>query len=269
MLARVIQSILILCSATFLYLTWESDESYVWFLLGSVAGLVMAYLLAPQINWIWYHFYPPDLHPPLRHMLTTRCLFYQKLPAEEKTRFRQRMAMFMEAQEFMEKGMDSVPMDVKGVIAASAVQVTFGRDEFLMGRFEQVVVYPHPFPSPTYPEKWHASELFEEDGVLLFSAEQLMASFFQPERYFHLGLYEYAKAFRLTKREVVFPEFQWEKLEQASGFSREHLEKWVGLPDLDAAAVAAAHFYVFPRKFKAVMPDEYEKLAEIFRQRPA
>jgi hypothetical protein len=197
-------------------------------------------------------------------------VLYQRLPPSERPRFRSRVVLFMEAHEFMAKGMEEVPPDVKAAIAASAVHLTLGLDAFIFKKYEHIIVYPHPFPSPQHPEKWHASEIFEEDGVVLFSAEQLMAGFLQPARYFNLGLYEYARVFYRTCAEAsMLPSFyedDWEKLEQISGFSREIIEKWVGLPEIETRAVAVAHFFVFPHTFRQVMPEQYVAMAAVFRQ---
>ena len=173
----------------------------------------------------------------------------------------------MEANEFIAKGMEDVPPDVKAVVAASVVQLTFRQEDYLLNKFEHIVVYPHPFPSPQHPKQWHASELFEEDGVIMFSAEQLMAGFAQPTKFFHVGLYEYAKVFMRCHPEVIMPDLLediWNKLETISGFSKEAVEKWVGLNNLNVMAVAVVHWFVFNEKFKMILPDVFYGFEKIF-----
>jgi hypothetical protein len=270
MLAKILLGFFLVCSLFFLYLCWEEGDQYVWYLVASFVMVPVIYMLEPQINWWWYQRRPPDLPDKLRHLVNTQLPFYQELSVENKTRFRQRMALFMEANEFMPQGMEAVPPDLKAVVAASAVQLTFGLEKYLFPKFENVVIYPHPFPSPQYPEHWHASEIYPEDGVVIFSAEQLMAGFLQPQRYFHIGLYEYARIFATSHPEVVFPTFKeadWEKLERISGFSQDFIEKWIGLPGVDIQAVAIAHFFIFPEKFKAELPAVFHLLSGIFHQR--
>lgn len=193
-----------LAALVFLFLAWEQDYQYAIYIVPSVVCLAVIYALSPQIDWWWYQKHPPELDPRLRKLLSDHLPFYQQLPAEGKQRFRQRVALFMIANEFIPKGMDSVPEDVKGFLAASAVQLTFGMENFLFDRFERIVVYPGPFPSPQYP-RWHASELFEEDGVLLFSADHLMHAVRSPQKYFHLGMYEYGRALSLCYPDLQLP----------------------------------------------------------------
>lgn len=230
--------------------------------------IAVVYLLAPQINWWWYQKYPPKLPEPLVRMLLTRLPFFRALPPPEKTKFVTRMAMYLEANDFQPKGSETLPEDVKAVIAASVVRLTFGMEDYLLNKFEYIIVYPHPFPSPQY-ERWHACENYEPDGAILFSAEQLMAGFAAPQKFFHIGLYEYAKVLQICRPELKFPEWEndiWEKLEQISRFPKDAVEKWVGLPDLDVTAVAISHFFVFPEKFEEVLPIEFGALARVLGQ---
>ncbi len=271
MLSKALIAPFVFGALIFLYLAWDVGSSYAIYMVPCVIGIAVVYMLSPQIDWWWYQHRPPELNAMLRHLINTQFPFYQKLSVEEKTRFRNRTVWYMEANEFMAQGMEEVPLDVKGVIAATVVQLTFGQEDYRLSKFEHIIVYPHPFPSPQYPEQWHASEIFEEDGVIMFSAEQLMPAFLQPQRFFSVGLYEYARVFRRCYPGVVFPVFDensWASLEQVSGFQKSHVEKWIGLTDLDVTAVAVVYFFVFPEKFKSVLPEAYEKLAAIFQQRP-
>ncbi len=261
----------VLGALVFLYLGWNVDGDYAIYMVPFVVGAAVVYIFSPQIDWWQYQRKPPELNARLRQMLGTQFTYYQNLSAEEKTKFRHRMALYMEANEFIPKGMENVPIDVRGVVAACAVQLTLGVEDYLMNKFEHIIVYPHPFPSPQYMEHWHACEIYEEDGAIMFSAEQLMAGFSQPKRFFNIGLYEYTKVFQLCHPEILFPIFGediWPKLEQVSRFSQEHIVKWIGLPAIDATAVAVAHFFVFPDKFQRILPKEFDIISTIFNQSP-
>jgi hypothetical protein len=240
------------------------DSHFAIFAVPFVVSLAIVYILSPQIDWWWYKRHPPQLPPTLRHLINTQLPFYQNLTVADKTRFRTRMAMYMEANEFMPQGLESVPLDLMGAIAATAVQLTFGHEDYLMNKFEHIIVYPHPFPSPQHPEEWHACEHFEEDGVIMFSAEQLMPGFMQPYRFLNIGLYEYSRVFRNCHPKVSFPaigEEHWPALEEISGFPKDKTIKYIGLKEIDMTALAVSHFFVFGEKFKAVLPAEYEALA--------
>lgn len=258
----------VVLGALFLVLAWTLDESYAFYFVPCLVVAALIYILSPQVNWWWYSRNPPDLSKELQAFLERGSGFYRRLPASEQRRFRGRVAMFQmgtdwEALAFPE---DFFPPDVKVAIAAQAVSLTFYREKFLFDKFEKVIVFPRPFPTPEHPYD-HASELHQKDGCILLSAEQVMLAFAQPHQWYNVALHEYAKAFALSYPETAWPDFTlegvWEQLEAASGMSRTHVESVIGLAGVDALPVAVHHFLNFPERFKKVFPKESEQLSQI------
>jgi hypothetical protein len=261
LLSRYFYIPFVIAAVSFLLTTAiTKNYDYALYAVPCVVALAVIYILSPQIDWWWYQKHPPELPGMVRHLINTNSAFYQNLSAVEKTRFRNRMAMYMEANEFMAQGMESAPPDVKGIVAASAVQLTFGHEDYLLNPFEHIVIYPHPFPSPQHPEEWHACEHFEEDGVIMFSAEQLVPGFLEPQRFLNLGLYEYARVFMHRNPALRFPQIteeHWPALEAISNFPKDKTIKYIGLHEIDLTALAVVYFYDFEEKFKAMLPLEY------------
>ncbi len=244
------------------------DTNYYIYAVPFVVSLAAVYTLSPQIDWWWYQRHPPGLPAMVRHLINTNLPFYQNLSAAEKTRFRTRTSMYMEANEFMAQGMETVPPDVKGIVAASVVQLTFYHEDYLLSKFEHIVIYPHPFPSPQHPEEWHVSEHFEKDGVIMFSAEQLVPGFLEPKRFLNIGLYEYARVFMRCHPEVSihhFGEEYWPAFEQISGFPMDKTIKFIGLREIDLTALAVVYFFCFEAKFRAELPKEFEALVRALK----
>ena len=269
MLSKIITAPFLIAAIVFLYLTLNVDDKYSWYIVPNVIALVLIYMMSPQIDWWWYQRRPPKLPEGIVKIFLSRLPFFKKLSPADKTKFCTRVALYMEANEFMPKGMESVPLDIKAVIAASAVQLTFNRENYLMDKFEHIIVYPHPFPSPQY-KGWHASEIYEEDGVIMFSAEQLMAGFAQPKQYFHTGLYEYAKVFMRCHPDIEFPEFNeniWPQFQQISNFPKTALENVMGLKNLDLKAIGVVYYLIFAERFKIILPKEFNALENIFHGR--
>ena len=269
--AKILSVPFILCALTFLYFTWEVDSKYGLYIVPFVIATAIIFVLSPQINWWWYKRNPPDLKPGIRAFFERLFPYYQRLSDSEKQRFRHRVALYMEANQYIPKGMEDITEDIKAVTAASSVMLTFGLKEFLMPQFENVVLAPFPFPSPQYPENYHASEIFEEDKAVLFAIEQLMKSFVEPHHYYHIGLHEYAKAFIRSYPELeppALPENIWEQLEAISGMKQEAIEQWINLRPISARPVSITHFFVFPQQFQQILPDLYQAYAQLFNQSP-
>lgn len=247
-------------------MTLAIDHNYSWYIVPPVVFLAIIYMMAPQIDWWWYQRRPPKLPEGLVKMFVARMPFFKNLSQTDKTKFCHRVALYQVANEFIPKGIEDMPPDIKAVVAATVVQLTLNQEDYLLNKFEHIVVYPHPFPSPQYKE-WHACEIFEEDGVIMFSAEQLMAGFAQPEKFFNIGLYEYTKVLMRCHPEIKMPDLPadiWQKLFAISRFPKDAIEKWIGLKDINVTAVAVTHYFVFREKFKEVLPGVFVEMEKIF-----
>jgi len=262
----------ILGFALFLYLTYFKSEDYALYMVPFIIYLIGVYFYQPAIDWWWYQKYPPDIEAPLRKLFEHRLPYYQRLSDKNKQKFRTRVALYIEANDFRPQVIEEIPEDVKGIVAANIVQLTFGQKDYLLNMFERIVVYPGVFPTPQHLDRFHASEIFAEDGVLLFAMDHLMPGTLHADQYFNLGLYEYAKVFRLSRPEVAYPELSedlWIDFEKISRFPRKKVEEFVGLENLDVWAVSVVFFFSFPEVFKTELPDLYQAHSNLFNQHPA
>lgn len=244
---------LALLAVLFLYLAWEVDPVFSRGLIPILVVLAVVYFSAPQINWWWWQRNPPDLSPKLAEALANFHPFYKRLDAAGQRKFRTRTFLFIEGTEWISKNFpdDELPLDVQVIIASQAAALTFHLpdEDFLLKKFERVVVYPKPFMSPEFPFS-HSSELFEADGCLILSAEQVMSAFVQPTEHYNPALHEYAKAFQIEHGNSVVagqsdtPE-TWADLEKISGMNRQKIETTIGLAGVEPSPVAVHHFYIF------------------------
>jgi len=128
-------------------------------------------------------------------------------------------------------------------------------------------VYPRPFPTEQHPFA-HASELFEPDGCVLFSAEQVMKSFAEPSKWYNVGLHEFAKALVLTYPQEPWPFFSeddvWQRLETVSGQSKPFIEAVIGLPEVSALPVSIHHYFNYKQSFSALFPAESKVYDHLF-----
>ncbi len=251
-----------------LYRAWRMDgEGAIW-MAAPFLALAIIFILAPQINWWWWKRNTPDLPEGLADLLEKQCPFYQKLTTNEKADFRGRVFMSMHGYDFLGKAFpkDAVPVDLKAIIAANAVTVSWPRKEFLFRKFEKIVVYPQAFPTPRF-QSLHGSEMQAEEGLVIFSGELLIKSFLQPLLYFNVGLYEFARAAMKSWPDEPWPEFaeaDWLGFQQVMPFSKGLVEAQIGLPGVDLTAVAAHHFFQNREGMRAVFPQQTADFEKIF-----
>lgn len=272
MFANLLAAPFVFGALVVLYLSWKVDTEYAPWMIPFVLLTALVYVFSPQINWWWYNRRPPELPGGLRGLLERFHPFYKNLNALDRRRFRGRVALFKMGNEWMPMGWpeEEVPADVQLMLAAQAVALTFHKPWFLFEKFETVIVYPQPFPTPEYPFE-HASEMYESDGCLLFSAEQVIRAFTEPDKWYNVGLHEYAKAYLLADPESTLPllestEAVWEKLQEISGMPRVHVESVVGLAGLEPLPVAIHHYFVFNARLRQVWPELAGQMDAVFKK---
>jgi len=236
--------------------------------------LAAIYALHPQIDWWWYQKHPPKMNVKEQGFLDRFSGYYQGLDQTAKERFRNRTMMILLAKDFISQADDkSVPEDARLIFAASQAQATFGLEEYLMLDYEKVVIYPGAFPSPKYPELFHASETFEEETKhgYVFSLDHAMTGFMQTRQYYPIMLHEVCQSLIIVHPDWAWPEANensWPILEEISGFSTEALKKTINRPDLEPKAVMLTYFLSFPDKFLALQPELYGACAQVLKQDP-
>ncbi len=270
--SRIIALPFLVMIAICTFLVMKTDLfGYMNYALPPFFALAIIYILQPQIDWYYYKRNPPEMDEQIKRLLIKYSTFYEGLSLENKKRFRDRVCLYSMANEFIPKGIEEIPSDLKAIVAASVVQLTFGREDFLLNKFERVILYLQAFPSPQFPETFHASEIFEEDGVMLFSVEHLNLGFKNPKQYFNVGLHEYAKVFLQSYPLLDYPDLaatHWEELEKISGFSKATIEKFMGLETDELLAVSINYFHSFPQAFKTQLPALFAQYSSIFNLDP-
>jgi len=162
-----------------------------------VVAAAVLYTMMPQLEWAYYVRRPRDLEKPIQGLFAARLpAWYQSMSQSEQKTFRERVFLARLGTDVKGQGFEDgeVPVDVESLIVSQLVRVAAPSGRYVIEPFETVVVYQHPFPSPEFPEQWHSSELYAEDGVVLLSLEAALPGIFEPRNHFNIALYEWARA---------------------------------------------------------------------------
>lgn len=267
---RINIGLLFTCILLF-YLGFTQNHTYSIIGVPFAIALSALFVMSPQVNWWYYSRNPPPLDVKLRNFISQYSIFYQELSLEGKQRFRDRVSLFMMAHEYMPMAVKTVPEDIKGIVAANAVHLTFGLPDYLMEKFEKIVIYPAPFPSPQFPRQLHASESYKEDGVVILAASHLVKGYTEPELYYNISLHEWIRVFlqlNPSKHLPSLPENIWQALEKISRFPKPNLEAFIGLPQLDPMPVAICYYLMFPKQFQEVLPEVHTAISDLLNLNP-
>ncbi len=254
------------------YATIMIDEDYALWLIGPVILAAAVFIMGPQIDWFWYQKHPPKLDLLEKKLLIKKVRFYPTLPTELKEKLEHRVALFNFSKNYKGMSIPSVPEDVKIMMAISASTLTLGFEDYLLEKYEQVILYQHPFPSPQYPDQLHISEIYDEDGVFLFSIQPLMYGFVNPKQYFNIALYELARVVNqeLSTGEIkALQSYSLDDILAISGTNQTDLEKYMGLNEIDIKAVAIVQLMEFPKAVKQYAPKLFNELCAHLNYEPA
>ena len=233
------------------------------------AALAGVFVLHQDIDKWWYRKHPGKLPDGLRSFITQHLPIYRYLESEKKLRFEREVMIFIRVKTFVPKGFESIPEEIKAILAIFAVLPMINRPHWSsrLAHFDNIVLYNHLFPSPQFPNHLHASELHRDDGVAVFCIPHFLQAFKNPLQFFNTALYEWSRIYINDDLDFKIPFYQ---LEQISGFQNSSLIQYIGLPEpeMDWRAVTIHHFYMFPVKFKMLQEKTYNMLSGYFNIDP-
>lgn len=210
--------------------------------------LAVIYSLHPQIDWYWYEKHPPEMDERLLAHVQRLSPFYQQLNQADQKKFRNRVQLYLQANEFLLRGIEdniTPPDDLKALFAIPVVEITFNEVvNWRLKKFERLVLYPTSFPSPNNHEL-HACEIETEDGVIIVALDLAQIWVDHPAQRFPIMHYAVAQAFLWTfieKRNQLKQEIEHSTIEQMTGFKEEEIQQIIGSQEIDTAALSLAYY---------------------------
>lgn len=175
--------------------------------------------------------------------------------------------------------MEKVTWEMKVLIAASAIQLTFGFPKVNLRFFRNILVFPESFYSKAN-EMYHKGEVNPRMKAIVLSWKDFVEGYLTSDGR-NLGLHEMAHALRLENT-VMNGEYdfldkdlldQWEKqanetmLEINEG-RESFFRKYGGVNNEEFFSVAVENFFERPIEFKEKHPKTYQTLCKLLRQDP-
>jgi Mlc titration factor MtfA (ptsG expression regulator) len=263
MLSRRILTVIGLFLAISAYMVFFKDDQR--FMLPLVICILLgaiAYIFHFQIDFWWVKRQKPKLSAPMRAMLYQSNQFIHTIGPEDQEKFEQRMELWVAAKEYISKGIEDLPEDLKYITAIYPIMLTIFKEKFLFEDLDRIAFYPHAFLSPGYPDDIHCCEVEKEDGVFIFSIEQMMVGHMQPKRYYNILLHSFAEAYKFKFPEEqypVLPDHIWNLLGRMSQISKEKVDHFIGIKQEDPWPMAVHHFFVYPKRFMELAPELYKE----------
>lgn len=268
-LSRILSIPIAIVSLGILYISYELgyQNAILWILIPLIAATAVV-IFQGQIDFWWNERNPVKLDEPISNWLYQYDDYYNSLNPQKRKEYDNRLVMYMHGRAFASVGSEhhSVPNDLQAIIASNAVKLMMSKKDYLLGDMDRIFLYKHPFPSPRY-QFLHTVETDIEDGVFIFSLEHLVPGVINPKEHYNIAMHGYVEAYQrvYTKEDFDYLDnITWELLEDIGYHSKNEILKTIGFNATDIPTVAINHFFTHPRRFRAVLPETYNRLKRQF-----
>lgn len=220
------------------------------------------------------------IKPEYKAALRKFCLYYNMLDDLGKVQFERRVQHFIFAKEFIPRQIPEVSAEMKALIAASAIQLTFGLPYIYLTHFQRILVYPGDYYS-TITRRYHKGEVNPSIKAIVISWRHFMEGLINPTDSVNLGLHEMAHALwlenkimnkkfgfldkRILEKYKMLAEVEMLKIQSgAETFFR----SYAGTDNYEFFAVSIENFFEKPYEFRMALPELYQVMCGLLNQDP-
>ncbi|HSY77720.1 MAG TPA: zinc-dependent peptidase, partial [Bacteroidia bacterium] len=217
----------------------------------------------------------------IEEILSMKFEYYRNLPADDKPKFVERTTKFIELKEFipregieMTAGID----DIRILISAAAIQVTFGLEHYTLDHFTRIFIYPREYYN-SITKHWNKGEA-NVAGALVFSWKDFKAGYDDDTGKVSLGLHEMGHALMLNRivgqdNDDFFVKYfdKWWGISQSEFVKLEQHEAslfrdYGGTNANEFFAVCTETFFKDAKEFNEQHPEIYRQTCLLFNQEP-
>ena len=256
-LSRIFLVVLAIPTLLLIYFLFnDQGRDYSFLLIPLGVLLAVTFVLQHQIDSWWIRRSDQALDSELKSILNSRFHGFNRTfsgnPYTEKD-----LIVFTHDCEFIGKGLESVPDDIKHLIASHAFYFGNHTHTKWPGHYNRIALYSHPFISPQYQDQVHSVECHKQDGVIIFSMEQLLSGLNQPGQFYNIAVHGFADAFfNLYPINIALEdEVIWKRLRDNLQIDPTEIRAIVGLEDFSALIPLAHYFIFFPKKTARAFPE--------------
>lgn len=226
----------------------------------------------------YFTLWPQRIDKHVHELLLSRFPYYANLSSSERIRFYARLRLFMASKKFKACQIPEVTMEMKALISASAMQLTFGLDKFIFHHFKTILVYPKAF---LYSDNNYHKGNVNIKGSISISFEDFVQGYANPNDSYNLGLHEMAHALELEynlkdEYDTFFGAYyeRWLKsaateLVRMNYGQSDFLRKYAARNVKEFFSVCAENFFERPVLMKENMPEIYKHMTLLLNQDPA
>lgn len=230
---------------------------------------------------VYTHFYfsPKRLPENEVKTLLDRFPFYSKLSKRHRRCFQHRLVNFSEEKDFEGRNGLEIAPEVKTLISATAVMLTFGMRNYYLEVLQKIIVYPEKFPSNT-TGNINKGEFNPLMRALVISWEDFEKGFADGQDNLNLGIHEFTHVIQVNSKKhqstgaTIFLDAnrKMEDLLKEEKVRKRLLEtrffrKYAFTNQYEFLAVLVEYFIESPKEFKQKFPRFYANIREMLNFR--
>lgn len=211
-----------------------------------------------------------------KRILKNQFGFYNKLTPKQQRHFEHRVASFIKDKDFIGRSNNPITEEMRVLISATAIMLTFGFRDFYIGFISKIVIYPSKFYSNTN-KAYHKGEFNPKLKALVLSWEDFKAGFSNGSDNLNLGIHEITHAIHINsikERDVsstifsdTFKELSVllsdKKNLRQSLMDSPYFRRYAYTNQFEFLAVAIENFIETPQEFRSQFPEVYDKIRQM------
>lgn len=226
--------------------------------------------------FVFLPFFLKKLNPERKSILKNQFQFYTKLKPKHLQYFEHRVVSFMNDKNFVGRDGLMITDEMKVLISATAVMLTFGFRDFYIGLIKNIFIYPNEFYSLSN-ESYHKGEFNPRLQTLVLSWADFKKGFDINDDNINLGIHEIAHAIHLNsmkERDVSSTIFSDSFKELTDMLAKEdtlrkaliesrYFRDYAYTNQYEFVAVIIETFIESPAEFRSQFPEVYIKTKQM------
>lgn len=201
--------------------------------------------------------------------------FYINLSENGKKKFESRLMEFIKQKQFVGHQNLLITDEMRILIGATAIQLTFGMDNYLLPNLRTINVFPDIFHSPLFNASFKG--LTSRNGVLSLSWKHFKSGYVNETDKINLGLHEMAHVLniflennnsdkRFSNQLLVWKKIAVADFHKLKNGNSPFLRSYGSTNLFEFFAVCVEHFFEMPEEFKRQLPRLYRSMAALLNQ---
>ena len=201
--------------------------------------------------------------------------YYINLSENGKKKFENRLIEFIEQKTFVGHQNLVITDEMRILIGATAIQLTFGMDNYLLPNLRTINFFPDIFHSPLFNASFKG--LTSRNGVLSLSWKHFKNGYLNQTDKINLGLHEMAHVLNIylennsSDKQFSNQLLVWKKIAVTEFYKLKNnnspfLRSYGSTNLFEFFAICVEHFFEMPEEFKRQLPRLYRSTATLLNQ---